>query len=144
MADEQATLEGLRFPDGSFTVTAAANDRLCRLLGGPRPPAGVAHPVWANLATHMGKSVSFTRLTEILGVPLDAGLLFGGGSLEFAEDIALERDYVVRGGIDAVERRVGRRTGPFEIVTTGLELVDRDTERVVARSRESYIVPRPA
>ncbi len=144
MIDADTPLAGLRFPDGSYTVTSAANARLCRLVGSPPLHEGVAHPAWGHLATHIGKSVSFTRLAEILDAPLDAGFLFGGGTLEYADDIALERDYIVRGGIDSVEARVGRRTGSFDIVTTGLELVERDTGSAVSRSRESYIVPRPA
>jgi hypothetical protein len=134
----------MRFPDGEYTISVAANDRLCRLVQAPPLPTGAAHPVWAHLATHIGKGLTFTEFAEVVGAPIDAGYLFGGGSLEFWEPIRLGTRYRVCGGIVSVIARVGRRTGRFDVITTELDLVDLDTERRVSRSSESYIVPRRA
>ncbi len=133
---------GLRFPDGEYTITVAANDRLCRLVQAPPLGAGTAHPVWAHLATHVGKGVTFTEFAEIVGAPVDAGYLFGGGSFDFWEPIRLDTRYLVRGGIATVVSRVGRRTGRFDVITTELDLVDAEREARVSRCSESYIVPR--
>ena len=84
----------MRFPDGEYTITVAANDRLCRLVQAPPLPAGTAHPVWAHLATHIGKGLTFTEFAEVVGAPVDAGYLFGGGSLEFWEPIRLDTRYL--------------------------------------------------
>lgn len=135
-------LAGLRFTDGEYTITSAENARLCRLVKSPPLPEGVAHPVWCHLATHVGKSVSFPEFAELVGAPLDAGFLFGGGELEFSEPLRLDRRYVVRGGIETAESRVGRRTGRFDVITTLLELIDIEDERTVSRCREDWIVPR--
>ena len=135
-------LVGLRFADGEYTITRAENDRLCRLVKSPPLPDGIAHPVWCHLATHVGKSVSFPQFAELVGAPLDAGFLFGGGELEFAEPLRLERRYIVRGGIETVEPRMGRRTGRFDVITTLLELIDTEEERTVSSCREDWIVPR--
>lgn len=142
--DGAPALIGLRFPDGEYTITAAANERLCRLVGAPALPDGEAHPVFGHLATHVGKGVTFAEFADIVGVPLDAGYLFGGGSLEFWEALRLDTRYLVRGGITNVVPRVGRKTGPFDVITTELDLVDAATGRRVSRSSESYIVPRRA
>ena len=120
---------GLRFPDGEHTITAAANDRLCRLVQAPPLPAGPPIRCWAHLATHIGKGLTFTEFAEIVGAPVDAGYLFGGGSLDFWEPIRLDTRYLVRGGIATVVSRVGRRTGPFDVITTELDLIDAERER---------------
>ncbi len=135
-------LAGMRFADGEYTITRAANARLCRLVNSPPLADGIAHPVWCHLATHIGKSVSFPQFAELVGAPLDAGFLFGGGELEFSEPLRLDRRYVVRGGIETVESRVGRRTGRFDVITTLLELIDTEEDRTVSRCREDWIVPR--
>jgi len=137
-------LAGLRFPDGEYTITAAANAQLCRLVGAATARGGLAHPVFCHLATHVGKGVTFAEFTELVGAPLDAGFLFGGGALEFWEPLRVDTRYLVRGGIDSVERRVGARTGAFDVITTELDLIDAGSDRRVSRSRESYIVPRGA
>src|SRR5204863_2892717 len=98
--------------------------------------------IFAHLATHIGKGLTFAELVELLGARLDAGFLYGGGSLEYDEPILLERPYAVRGGIASVESRVGRRTGPFDLVTTELELVDDERGVRICRSLETYVVPR--
>jgi hypothetical protein len=141
-APGRTALAGLRFPDGEYTITVAANEQLCRLVDAPPLPAGVAHPVFGHLATHVGKGVTFAEFADIVGAPVDAGYLFGGGSLDFWEPLRLETRYLVRGGITTVVPQVGRKTGPFDVITTELDLVDATTDRPVSRSRESYIVPR--
>ena len=141
-APPRSALAGLRFPDGAYTITAAANERLCRLVGAPPLPAGAAHPVFGHLATHVGKGVTFAEFADIVGAPVDAGYLFGGGSLDFWEPLRLDTPYLVRGGITTVVPQVGRKTGAFDVITTELDLVDAATDRRVSRSRESYIVPR--
>jgi hypothetical protein len=141
---DSSSLVGLRFPDGEYTISVAANDRLCRLVKAPALPQGIAHPVWAHMATHIGKGLTFAEFAEVVGAPIDAGFLFGGGSLEFVEPIRLETRYLVRGGIASVVSRVGRQTGPFDVITTELDLVELERERRVSRSVESYIVPRRA
>lgn len=140
--ESTSALVGIRFPDGEYTITVAANDRLCRLVEAPPLPAGVAHPVWGHLATHVGKGVTFSEFAGLVGAPLDAGFLYGGGSLDFRESIRLDRRYLVRGGITSVVSHVGRRTGPFDVITTELDLAEPESEQWISRSCESYIVPR--
>jgi hypothetical protein len=135
-------LVGYAFPDGSYTVTPEENARLCALVDAPPLTDGVAHPIYAHLATHIGKGVTFTEYAAIVGAPLDAGYLYAGGTLEWFEPILVGREYVVRGGITGVEHREGRRTGRFDVVTTTIDLIDSVTDRAVVRSVEGTIVPR--
>ena len=101
--------------------------------------------MWAHLATHIGKGVTFAEFAEVVGAPIDAGFLFGGGSLEFVRaDPASSAATLVRGGIAVGGPAVGRRTGRFDVITTELELVDAEWQRRISRSVESYIVPRRA
>ena len=135
-------LVGRVFPDGSYTVTPAENARLCGLVDAPPLADGCAHPIYAHLATHVGKGVTFTEYAAIVGAPLDAGYLFAGGTLEWFEPILVGREYTVRGGITGVEHREGRRTGRFDVVTTTIDLIDATTGSTVVRSVEGTIVPR--
>lgn len=136
------SLVGIRFPDGSYTITEEANATLCRVVDAPPLPPGRAHPLFGHLATHVGKGVTFSEFAELVGSRFDAGFLFGGGSLVYAAPLEVGRPYLVRGGITAVESRVGRRTGPFDVITTELELVDAATGEVASTSVEHYICPR--
>ena len=66
-------LVGRAFPDGRYLVTPEENARLCALVDAPPLAEGCAHPIYAHLATHVGKGVTFTEYAEIVGAPLDAG-----------------------------------------------------------------------
>ena len=135
-------LVGHRFPDGEVTVTAAEDDRLRRAVEAPPRTGAGAHPSFCHIATHTGKGVTFTELAELVGSSFDAGFLFGNGSFVFHEPVRVDRPYAVRGGITGVESRLGRRTGPFDLITTELDLVDRETGAVVCTSSETYVCPR--
>jgi hypothetical protein len=136
------SLIGLRFPDGSYTITADENERLRAVVDAPELPRGLAHPIFGHLATHIGKGITFAELAELVGSRFDAGFLFGGGSLVFEEPLRTDTVYIVRGGITGVESRIGRRFGQFDVITTELDLVDAETGKRVSRSVEQYICPR--
>lgn len=135
-------LVGLRFPDGSYTITEEENDALRWIVDAPELPAGTAHPTWCHLATHVGKGVTFAEFADLVGSSYDAGFLFGGGSWELVEPLRLGVRYLVRGGITATEARLGKRSGRFDLITTELDLVDPDTGLRVATSVEHYVCPR--
>lgn len=139
---DATSLVGLKFPDGTYTITSEANETLCRLVDAPPLREGVAHPLFAHIATHVGKGLSFAEFAEVVGSRVDAGFLFGGGSLVYRDTLHVERRYCVRGGIVGVESRVGRRTGPFDVITTELDLIDAESGRRTSTSVESYICPR--
>jgi hypothetical protein len=136
------SLVGLRFPEGAYTITAEEDARLRRAVDAPAATDERAHPIFCQLATHVGKGVTFSEFAELVGSRFDAGFLFGGGSLVFAAPIEVGRRYLVRGGITAAESRVGKRTGPFDLITTELELVDEQSGEVVCTSLETYVCPR--
>jgi hypothetical protein len=135
-------LVGTRFPDGEFTITPEEHERLRGAVDGIVPSGGTALPVWAHIATHVGKGVTFSEFAELIGSSFDAGFLFGGGAWDFVEPVRIGKRYLVRGGITGASSRVGRRTGPFDVVTTEIDLVDPDTGERVCTSIENYICPR--
>jgi hypothetical protein len=136
------SLVGTQFPPGEYVITHDVDEAFRSAVNAPPGSPGRAHPTFCHLATHVGKGVTFAELAELVGSSNDAGFLFGGGSFTFHEQPRIGRRYLVRGGITAAEPRIGARTGRFDVITTSLDLVDPDTDAVVATSVEHYICPR--
>lgn len=141
---ELAGLVGTTFPNGTFTLDAARNDAFIgavQMSGSTAIlAAGAAHPVFAHLATHVGKGVTLQQFVHMVGAELDSGMLFGEGELVWERPLEVGRTYLVVGGISAATRKRGERTGTFDAITTSIDLLD--GEQLVCTSRETFIFPR--
>lgn len=133
---------GFRFPGGRYTMDAAKHALFLKAVDGIPSADGRAHPIMHFIATHAGKGMSFAELMAMIGLPLDAGAVFGEEDLEIMRPARIGETVEVRGGIVAAETKKGARTGAFYRLTTGIELVD-DGGAVICRSRETYIIPLP-
>ena len=96
--------------------------------------------MYAHLAPHCGMGWDLVEFFGIIGADLDDGVLFGQGDLTYHRPMEYDVDYAVRGRIAEVERKHGRRTGTFDLVTLELELCDE--EGVLVVSKETYVFPR--
>ena len=143
LEDLQALI-GRPFPDGTFVLDAERNAAFVGAVhtdaAGVALPPGVAHPVFAHLATHCGMGVTLEEFFAMVGAPMDSGVLFGEGVLTYDDVLRVGTAYRVSGGISRVERKHGRSTGAFDTVTVYLELFDGDTR--VCASEETYVFPR--
>ena len=132
---------GYRFPGGTYTIDPVKHALFLSAVDGLPSAHGRAHPVMHFIATHAGKGMTFDKLSELIGVPLDAGALFGQEDLEIFRPLKVGETVAVRGGIIGAKTKTGAKTGSFDTLTTEIELVDQAGE-VVCRSLETYIFPR--
>ena len=142
--EELDSLVGMRFPEGRFTLDADRNDAFTSAAqtheSGVTLPSGLAHPLFAHLATHCGMGLTIEEFFETAGAPMDSGALFGEGVLTYDRPIEVGKTYRVVGGIAEARRKEGAQTGTFDAITVSLELLD-GQDRVCA-SQETYIFPR--
>jgi acyl dehydratase len=131
---------GYRFPGGTYTVAPDKHALFLDAVDGIASGRDCAHPVMHFIATHAGKGMTFEKLMDLIGAPLDAGALFGQEDLEIFRPVRVGETVAVRGGIVDAQTKTGAKTGPFNTLTTEIELVDAKGE-VVCRSRETYIIP---
>ncbi len=132
---------GYRFPGGTYTIDSGKHALFLSAVDGLPSAHGRAHPVMHFIATHAGKGMTFDKLAELIGVPLDAGALFGQEDLEIFRALKVGETVAVRGGIVGAKTKTGAKTGSFDTLTTEIELVDQAGE-VVCRSLETYIFPK--
>ena len=131
---------GYQLPGGTYTIQPGNHALFLKAVDGIPSPDNCAHPIMHFIATHAGKGMTFDKLMELIGAPLEAGALFGEEDLEIIRPLKVGETVTVRGGIVDAKTKSGSKTGGFYTLTTGIELVDAAGE-VVCRSRETYIIP---
>lgn len=132
---------GYQFPGGSYTIDPAKHALFLKAVDGIPSADGRAHPILHFIATHAGKGMTFDKLMELIGAPLDAGALFGQEDLEILRPLYVGETVTVRGGIADAKSKTGAKTGAFDTLTTSIELIDAGGE-IICRSLETYIIPR--
>ncbi|HVW33217.1 MAG TPA: hypothetical protein VHL53_11810 [Acidimicrobiia bacterium] len=135
-----AAAPGWKFPGGEFTIDAAENERLCRLVGADPSSDGSAHPLYAFIAAQRGMGVTVGEFLLLLGTPPEDGPMLASCRLEYAAPLLVDRPYRVQGGIIDLVRKEGARMGPFDLVTFELEVLD--GADVVTRCRNAFVLPR--
>lgn len=137
----------LTIPDGKYTVAEDAHRRLLTYIHAPELFAlkrgEAAHSIFAHLATHIGMGWTFNEfLAAVQATPGD-GVVFGGGTFTYNQQILIGHSYVIKSVMHSVERKHGRRAGTFDAITVALDLIDVEgTGEPAVSTTETYIVPR--
>jgi hypothetical protein len=132
---------GAPLPGGRVTITAAENDAVCRLLRTQPAWDGTAHPLLAFVAMQGAMGVSVEELLALAGALAADGPMVGSYGLQQAAKLVIGREYEVTGEIVGLERKIGRKTGPFDILSFRLT-IGVSGEPPVATSLSSWILPR--
>jgi len=130
---------GTELPAGSFTITAAEQERLAEALG--RGLAGDPHPIWAYVATQRGIGIGVAELCALADFDVDDGPMLGSVSLSFSGSLELDVEYAVTGEVVGYERKHGRKAGTFDVLTFRERLVGPDGAEV-ASTTNTFILPR--
>ncbi len=142
--EELSKLPGTRFPGGTFTPEAYFNWLTCDCVHAPElVEAGSAHPLIIFMATQAGMGMSLQELFTLFLGKSEDGPMLGEWSMEVHGPIRVERTYTVTGGITGVQRKTGRKTGVFDIITFELNLLEQGAlDAPVAITTTSFIFPR--
>jgi acyl dehydratase len=132
---------GTQLPGGSVTITAADNAAVCDVLRTSPAPDGTAHPVFAFVAMQGAMGVSVDELLGLAGAVAADGPMVGSYELEQTAPLRIGEEYVVGGEIVGLERKVGRKTGPFDVLTFRLTLGVQGGDPF-ATSMSAWILPR--
>jgi hypothetical protein len=132
-------LRGTALPAGTFTVTAAEQERLAAAIGSP--PGEGAHPVWAYIATQRGIDIGIAELCALADFDVKDGPMLGSVEMEYAAPVELDVPYRVTGEVLGIERKHGRKAGTFDLLTFRERLLAPDG-REVASSTNTFILPR--
>lgn len=135
-------LVGHRFAGGTTTVPYWMNRLWGDAVLADGDPSPEVHPVLIYYAAVQGSGVTFQDIFDLMGASADSGVMVGEQKFRFNRPLHIDTEYRVEGGIVAVERKVGRRAGTFDICTFELSvLAEADTEPV-AVSTTSFVFPR--
>lgn len=134
-------LVGRPFPGGTFTIEPYLHWLTCDVVGSPPLPPGVAHPLFVYLATQSGIGLSLEELFALCHASSQDGPMLGEWGMEQRRPLLVAATYAVSGVITGVQRKEGRKTGIFDIVSFELRLAAEDGV-VVAVARSSFLFPR--
>jgi hypothetical protein len=148
-ADLQSVV-GRRFPGGSYTVEPWRAWLLadCVLADPPSLRDGdqVAHPLFAWMAATGAMGITWDDLFAWFGASAADGPVFGEHETTLHRPLRVGAAYRVSGGVESAERKVGRRTGVFDVVGYAMDLhlasSGPDDGAHVARCWNSIVFPR--
>ena len=141
------TVGGRRFRGGSYTVDPwrawlLADTVLAEppsLLDDGEQPA---HPLFAWMAATGAMGITWDELFAWFGATAADGPVFGEHETTLHHPLLVGGTYRVSGGIVSAERKVGRRTGVFDVVGYSMDLHDTDGGTHVATCWNSIVFPR--
>lgn len=136
------SLIGLALPGGTLVLSASDDKALRGILGAPTDPSGASHPLFGFIGAMRGMGIDWNGLFALCGASADDGPMMGETDLELRRPLATGHAYAVTAAIVGFERKAGRRTGPFDIVTLQVEIADAVGPAAVLR--QSIILPRAA
>jgi hypothetical protein len=144
---ELAPLVGRGFPGGSYTVhpwrawllaDAVLAEPPSLLDGGEQ----VAHPLFAWMAATGAMGITWDELFAWFGATAADGPVFGEHETTLHRPLRVGATYRVSGAIVSAERKVGRRTGTFDVVGYTMDLHDEAGGTHVATCWNSIVFPR--
>lgn len=134
------SLAGTALPEGSFTITAEEEARLIEVVGGSARGEGIAHPLWAYIATQRGIGIGVTEICALADFDVNDGPMLGSSHLEYRGPIRIGVRYRVTGEVLGLVRKQGR-SGTFDVLEFREDLRHEDGE-LLAASTSTYILPR--
>jgi hypothetical protein len=132
-------LAGTPLPEGVFVITAEEDAELRDVIGSARAAAGLAHPLWAYIATQRGIGISVADLCRLADFDVADGPMLGSTELEYLGTLRSGVAYRVAGEVLDVVRKHGR-SGTFDVMRYRERLIDR--AETVATATSTFILPR--
>lgn len=138
-----ASLVGTEFPPGHFEIEPDAHRIAVTALHLDAWDWPTAHPVYGHMALNGGMGIGREDFFALCGATLRTGALFGRGVITWHGPMLVGHRYTVHARIAAAERKTGRRSGTFDLVTVRLDAFDENGAPVVSMD-ETYVFLRDA
>lgn len=144
--EQLQALVGTKFPGGTYTLEPYVNWLTCDCVLAPELiGAKSAHPLLVYMATQAGLGLSLEELFALFLGSSEDGPMLGEWGMDVFTPVQVGVQYTVSGGITGVRRKVGKKTGTFDIITFELELRPAEhPDELHAVTRSSFIFPRRA
>lgn len=130
-----------RFRDGAYTIQRHEDVLLRDLLDAPPSDGPAAHPLWGMLAALRGLGDDIDGILAVADARVDEGPVIASCELEYERPLEVGVHYDVTGRVTGLERKHGRRTGPFDLYTFVIELATADG-RPASRLTQVWVLPR--
>jgi hypothetical protein len=137
--EEMRELIGRPFPGGTFTIERWENALLCDVMACDRLPNDLAHPAYLFHAPLAGVGLKYGDIFELCRAESDEAVRAGEYVWEVRRPLRVGHTYRMSGGFTDVVRKQGRRAGPMDIVSFGIDVHDRADDGLVASVANSWI-----
>jgi hypothetical protein len=132
-------LVGHRFPGATVTLPAHVSWLWAECVGA-EPDRATAHPSVAYLLGLRGTGHTVDELLALFGSGPQEGPLLGECGFDFRRPLVPGRSYEAGGGVVAVERKRGGRSGAFDLITFEVSLSEGGRECVGCSF--TWVIPR--
>jgi hypothetical protein len=132
---------GTMLGSGTFVLDSERNRRFARSVGGDPEADPTVNALWVLTSGMHELGTGLTELFARAGCDIAAdGPMLGGCAMQVTRRLELDRPYRADGEVVGLERKTGRRTGPFDLLRVRTSLHDDAGE--VAAATTTYILPR--
>ncbi|WP_214103364.1 hypothetical protein [Acrocarpospora catenulata] len=107
------------------------------------PDDGVLDPTWILVAGLRGMGTTIAELIGLADARVEDGVLFGEVALSQIVPLRPATEYTVAGEVTGLDRRTGRRSGVFDVLTFRLDLHE-PAGTVAASATSSFVLVRRA
>lgn len=139
--DDYGHLAGYRFP--SWTVTTKSHLAwLWADAAQAQQSQEYVHPSYVLLMSLKGEASGVPEILSLVDFAPEDGGLAGGYDLEFFAPLRPDVEYRVEAEITSVERKHGKRMGPFDLLTFLVTVIDPADGQTVATNTTRWMLPR--
>jgi hypothetical protein len=132
---------GHRYPAGTYTIEPWEDRVLRDSVGAPPARGDEAHPIWGYIAAQSGIGVDVEGILEPVQARTADGTMIVSAVIDYAKDLRVGVTYTAEGEIVGLERKRGRRTGPFDLFTFRIALSEPEGAHA-ATLTAAWILPR--
>lgn len=132
---------GTSFAEGSYTIQPHEDVLLRDVIDAPPSDGRLAHPLWGMLAALRGLGSDVDGILALAGATVEEGPMIASCDIDYPQPLEIGVGYRVTGHVAALERKHGRRTGPFDLYTFVIELATADG-KLATRLTQVWVLPR--
>ncbi|MFV0428012.1 MAG: hypothetical protein ACK5KO_01080 [Arachnia sp.] len=138
--EELAAIVGRPLPGGEYVIEPY-QDWLVRDILHTDVQGTCAHPLFAYIASAVGKGMAWDEVFALCGSSAADGPMFGEHETQLVRPLALGERLRTEGEFTTAVRKQGAKTGTFDIIGFEIRLID-EGGTVAAVTRSSVVYPR--